>query len=58
MRYKLADANDPRDFEFPARLAAPPGRGRGAASASRREIESVEAETDYAFRASSTTPAT
>ena len=36
MRYKLADANDPRDFDFQARLREAPGRGRGADRARRR----------------------
>ncbi|HEY2790389.1 MAG TPA: hypothetical protein VGI72_13130 [Gaiellales bacterium] len=51
VRYKLADANDPRDFEFADRLQ----RHRGEVEARMRElgatIESVEDETDYAFRA-------
>jgi glutamate synthase domain-containing protein 1 len=51
VRYKLADANDPRDFEFSERLQ----RHRGEVEARMRElgatIESVEDETDYAYRA-------
>jgi glutamate synthase domain-containing protein 1 len=51
VRYKLADANDPRDFEFADRLQ----RHRAEVEARMRElgasIESVEDETDYAFRA-------
>ena len=51
VRYKLADANDPRDFEFADRLQ----RHRGEVEARMRElgatIESVEDETDYAYRA-------
>jgi glutamate synthase domain-containing protein 1 len=51
VRYKLADANDPRDFEFSDRLQ----RHRGEVEARMRElgatIESVEDETDYAYRA-------
>ena len=51
VRYKLADANDPRDFEFAHRLQ----RHRAEVEARMRElgatIESVEDETDYAFRA-------
>ncbi|HEY2869151.1 MAG TPA: hypothetical protein VGJ11_06555 [Gaiellales bacterium] len=51
VRYKLADANDPRDFDFADRLQ----RHRGEVEARMRElgaaIESVEDETDYAFRA-------
>jgi methylamine---glutamate N-methyltransferase subunit A len=51
VRYKLADANDPRDFEFAERLQ----RHRAEVEARMRElgatIESVEDETDYALRA-------
>jgi methylamine---glutamate N-methyltransferase subunit A len=51
VRYKLADANDPRDFEFADRLQ----RHRAEVESRMRElgatIESVEDETDYAFRA-------
>jgi methylamine---glutamate N-methyltransferase subunit A len=51
VRYKLADANDPRDFDFSERLR----RHRGEVEARMRElgatIESVEDETDYAYRA-------
>ena len=51
VRYKLADANDPRDFDFADRLQ----RHRGEVEARMRElgatIESVEDETDYAYRA-------
>jgi hypothetical protein len=51
MRYKLADANDPRDFDFSERLQ----RHRGEIEARLRElgatIQSVEDETDYACRA-------
>ena len=51
MRYKLADANDPRDFDFLERLERHQRRGRGAARprSARRSIE-VEAETEYAYR--------
>jgi methylamine---glutamate N-methyltransferase subunit A len=50
MRYKLADANDPRDFEFEQRLA------RNRAEVERRltlagaEIDDVQADTEYAYR--------
>jgi len=51
VRYKLADANDPRDFDFADRLQ----RHRGEVEARMRElgatIDSVEDETDYAYRA-------
>jgi methylamine---glutamate N-methyltransferase subunit A len=54
MRYKLADANDPRDFEFGERLE----RHRAEVEARMRElgatIQSVDAETEYAFRATLT----
>jgi glutamate synthase domain-containing protein 1 len=50
MRYKLADANDPRDYEFEQRLA------RNRAEVERRlklagaEIDDVQADTEYAYR--------
>jgi glutamate synthase domain-containing protein 1 len=50
MRYTLADANTPRDFEFPERLRRHQAqvldrlRGLGAT------IHDVEAETEYAYR--------
>jgi methylamine---glutamate N-methyltransferase subunit A len=51
MRYKLADANDPRDFEFGERLE----RHRAEVEARMRElgatVQEVEGETEYAFRA-------
>ena len=54
MRYKLADANDPRDFEFAERLE----RNRAEVEARMRAIGAtigdVEVETDYAFRATLT----
>jgi hypothetical protein len=50
MRYKLADANDPRDFEFEERLE----RNRREAEARLvqlgAKIEDVEFDTEYAFR--------
>ena len=50
MRYKLADANDARDFEFEERLE----RNRREAEARMAQlgarIEDVEHETEYAFR--------
>ncbi len=50
MRYKLADANDARDFEFAERLE----RNRAEVEARMRAIGAsigdVEFETDYAFR--------
>src|SRR3954449_2478392 len=50
MRYKLADANDRRDFEFEQRLE------RSRAEVERRlrlagaEIDDVQADTEYAYR--------
>src|SRR5207302_4087000 len=50
MRYKLADANDPRDFDFRDRIAHNKRlveqrlRNHGAA------IQEIDEETDYAFR--------
>ncbi len=50
MRYKLADANTPRDFEFSERLV------RNRAEVDRRlasigaRVQEFEAETEYAFR--------
>jgi methylamine---glutamate N-methyltransferase subunit A len=50
MRYTIADANDPRDFEFEQRLA------RNRAEVERRlrlagaEIDDVQADTEYAYR--------
>ncbi len=50
MRYKLADANDPRDFEFEERLE----RNRREAEARMGQLGAhildVEFDTDYAFR--------
>jgi len=52
MRYKLADANDPRDFEFPERIARNKRlveqrlRNHGAT------IQDLDEETDYAYRVS------
>jgi glutamate synthase domain-containing protein 1 len=50
MRYKLADANDERDFEFTERLE----RNRAEVEARMRQLGArvgdVEEETDYAFR--------
>ena len=50
MRYKLADANDPRDFDFHDRLSATAARSRCGWASSARKIDRVEDETDYAFR--------
>ena len=49
MRYKLADANDPRDFEF-ATAPPQPARVERAAARAGAEVARVEQETDYAYR--------
>jgi methylamine---glutamate N-methyltransferase subunit A len=50
MRFKLADSNDPRDFEFGDRLQ----RARAEVESRLRElgahIHNIEVETEYAFR--------
>jgi glutamate synthase domain-containing protein 1 len=50
MRFKLADANDPRDFEFSERLQ----RARAEVETRLRtlgaQLHEIEVETDYAFR--------
>jgi glutamate synthase domain-containing protein 1 len=50
MRFTLADANDPRDFEFEDRLQ----RNRAEVEARLRslgaQLDDIEVETDYAFR--------
>jgi glutamate synthase domain-containing protein 1 len=50
MRYKLADANDERDYEFAERLE----KNRGEVESRLRQlgahVSEVEEETDYAFR--------
>jgi glutamate synthase domain-containing protein 1 len=51
MRYKLADANDPRDFDFQARLGKHRDEVEARIARAGGVIESVEAETEYAFRA-------
>jgi glutamate synthase domain-containing protein 1 len=52
MRFKLADANDPRDFEFGDRLQ----RARAEVESRLRQlgahIHDIEVETEYAFRVS------
>jgi methylamine---glutamate N-methyltransferase subunit A len=51
VRYKLADANDPRDFDFSARLQRHRAEVEGRMRELGATIESVEDETDYAYRA-------
>jgi len=51
MRFKLADANDPRDFEFEERLQRNRAEVEGRLRALGARLEDIEVETDYAFRA-------
>jgi glutamate synthase domain-containing protein 1 len=51
MRFKLADANDPRDFEFEDRLQRHRAEVEGRLRALGARLEDIEVETDYAFRA-------
>ena len=51
MRFKLADANDPRDFDFSERLQRHRAEVEGRMRELGATIESVEDETDYAYRA-------
>ncbi len=50
MRYKLADANDERDFEFTERLALNRKEVEARLRTLGAHIDQVEPETDYAFR--------
>jgi glutamate synthase domain-containing protein 1 len=50
MRYKLADANDPRDFEFDDRMRRNHVRVQERLRRLGATINDVEVETDYAFR--------
>jgi methylamine---glutamate N-methyltransferase subunit A len=50
MRYKLADANDPRDFEFAERLRRSKREVEARLRELGAEIVESEAETEYAFR--------
>ncbi len=50
LRYKLADANDPRDYEFADRLAKHRKQVEERIAQAGAQIVKVEAETDYAFR--------
>src|SRR5437016_2488757 len=51
LRYKLADANDPRDFEFVERLARKRREVESRFADLGAEIEELENGTEYAFRA-------
>lgn len=50
MRYKLADANDPRDFEFAERLERNRREVEARLAALGAEIEEVDFDTEYAYR--------
>jgi methylamine---glutamate N-methyltransferase subunit A len=50
MRYTLADANDPRDFEFDERIDQHQRRVLQRLKALGIEVRDVEEETDYAYR--------
>ena len=50
MRYKLADANEPRDFDFDARLERNRREVERRLTALGAEIDGVEAATEYAYR--------
>jgi glutamate synthase domain-containing protein 1 len=52
MRYKLADANTPRDFEFEDRLRRHRFEVESRLAALGAKIHEVEEETNYAFRVS------
>lgn len=50
MRYKLADANTPRDFEFANRLRRHRSQVEGRLRSLGAHIHEIEEETEYAFR--------
>jgi glutamate synthase domain-containing protein 1 len=50
MRYKLADANTPRDFDFRERLAQHRRHVEARLGSLGARVHQVEVETDYAFR--------
>jgi glutamine phosphoribosylpyrophosphate amidotransferase len=52
MRYTLADANTPRDFEFDDRLARHQQQVVQRLKAAGAEVKEVEPETEYAYRVS------
>jgi glutamate synthase domain-containing protein 1 len=51
LRYTLADANDPRDFEFQDRLRKHRAEVESRITAAGARLVEVEEETEYAFRA-------
>jgi glutamate synthase domain-containing protein 1 len=50
MRYKLADANDPRDFDFTDRLRRHQGEVQQRLRTLGASVTAVEEETEYAYR--------
>jgi methylamine---glutamate N-methyltransferase subunit A len=56
MRYKLADANTPRDFEFSDRLDRHQHQVLQRLKAMDADIHDVEEETEYAYRVAFTLP--
>jgi glutamate synthase domain-containing protein 1 len=50
MRYKLADANTPRDFEFDDRIKRHQQQVVARFKAAGAQVEDVEPETEYAYR--------
>jgi glutamate synthase domain-containing protein 1 len=52
MRYTLADANTPRDFEFDDRLARHQQQVVSRLKAAGADVKDVEPETEYAYRVS------
>ncbi len=56
MRYKLADANTPRDFEFSDRLDRHQDQVVRRLKAMDADIHDVEEETEYAYRVAFTLP--
>ena len=54
MRYKLADANTPRDFDFESRLDRHRANVEARLKAIGANVHEVDVETDYAFRVAMT----
>src|SRR5437870_198067 len=50
LRYKLADANEPRDFEFTERLARKRREVEARLVDLGADVEELESDTEYAFR--------
>jgi methylamine---glutamate N-methyltransferase subunit A len=50
LRYKLADANDPRDVEFASKLVAKRHEVESRLAELGAELEEFQADTEYAFR--------